>query len=784
MADYAPPDRPALDDWLGQAPPPEPPPKSMSSSLSDALSPYLGDRLTGAHGAERYQLWPERAVRGIAEAVHSGVTAPRDALTGNLQVNDPETGMPTREAVKRGGDLASILMGGGMPAAEKGAAGIFGGRLAQTADHAALQRATDMTAAGHAPEAIWKETGWFQGPDKKWRFEIPDNAAQVTPRPAGSWSETVQHPEFYKAYPEAANYSAKAEYGPAGGLYRPSSNTMAVSGPDQAELAASAVHEMQHSVQAREGFEQGAHPANIGLSDGQVRKIAKNVLPEFDSLPRAEQKSLADQVRYIIYKQHAGEVEARNVEARRTMSSEERLANPPWATQDTPIGNQIVKGGKAPSDVFAKAQPPEEHPDWINTRLVTSKKAEPTKDIQTVGLDAMKQSPEAYEHNIGLTKEYPNMPANMANASTDKAAEHFIEHNKNNLLWLHDQVPADIRNRSSMWYEGGRKIIDDWSKEYGLKDSHVAGALAALSPQKDWYQNVSLAKRVIETNLRKSDVTMTPQMEQQFLKRASLNKTEYQPLMGMIRGKSLNDIGKINLPDDEKAVLKALWTRLYDESHNSSAFPIVTPEGGFGANVKTGKGNDAGVGWGSLTEISKAIRSIEGNGSKETQSALMGNKHKVRNFYNNLLAPNSKRGDVTIDTHAVAAGQLRPLSGTSPEVAHNFSNSLERKHQPPGWRGSKGSAVNGVHGTYPLYAEAYRRAAKERGLLPRQMQSITWEAVRGLFPENMKGKKFSDTIGALWNDYRNGKVSLDETRRRVLSAAGGIRLPTWAGPAS
>jgi hypothetical protein len=34
----------------------------------------------------------------------------------------------------------------------------------------------------------------------------------------------------------------------------------------------------------------------------------------------------------------------------------------------------------------------------------------------------------------------------------------------------------------------------------------------------------------------------------------------------------------------------------------------------------------------------------------------MGERHKVRNFYNNIYDPNSPYGDVTIDTHAVAAG--------------------------------------------------------------------------------------------------------------------------------
>lgn len=677
MADYAPPDRPSLDQWLDNAPPPPPPPVSYA----DKLAPYLGDRLTGAHGTERYQLWPERAVRGIAEAVHSGVTAPRDALTGKLQVNDPETGMPTSEAVQRAGDLSSILMGGGMPAAEKNALGIGGGRIAYKAPG----------EAGASPERI---TG----------AAIKMNDGQVF----------------------------------------------------------TGVHHVEAMDNARKTLGKGWDIDNVAAGDegmGLFTTSSGRLVDRKEAGKIAEASSQAEPTEWL--RAH-------------DLKEPIKEAPPVPATTEPPA---------APATA--------EHPDWINTRLVTSKKAETTSTPQVVGLDAMKQSPpgkpgemSAYEHNVGLTKEYPNMPANMANASTDQAAEHFIEHNKNNLLWLHDQVPADIRGRSSMWYEGGRKIIDDWSKEYGLKDSHIAGALAALSPQKDWYQNVSLAKRVIETNLQKRDIPMTPQMEKTFTSRPSLNKPEYQPLMDTIRGKSLDDINKINLPNDEKAVLKALWTRLYDESHNSKAFPIVTPEGGFKGNVKTSKGEDAGVGWGSLTEVSKAIRSIEGDGSKETQSALMGNKHKVRNFYNNLLAPNSKRGDVTIDTHAVAAGQLRPLSGTSPEVAHNFSNSLDRKHQPPGWRGAKGSAVNGVHGTYPLYAEAYRRAAKERGILPRQMQSITWEAVRGLFPENMKNKKFSGMMDDIWNDYRNGKVSLHETRSRILKAAGGIRLPTWAGPAS
>ena len=41
----------------------------------------------------------------------------------------------------------------------------------------------------------------------------------------------------------------------------------------------------------------------------------------------------------------------------------------------------------------------------------------------------------------------------------------------------------------------------------------------------------------------------------------------------------------------------------------------------------------------------------------------MGAMHKVRNFYNNILLPDSPNGHVTIDTHAVAAGLIKSSLG-------------------------------------------------------------------------------------------------------------------------
>lgn len=51
----------------------------------------------------------------------------------------------------------------------------FSGEKAQFADAAALAKAQKMKAGGAAMKDIFRETGWYQGADGKWRFEIDDS---------------------------------------------------------------------------------------------------------------------------------------------------------------------------------------------------------------------------------------------------------------------------------------------------------------------------------------------------------------------------------------------------------------------------------------------------------------------------------------------------------------------------------------------------------------------------------------------------------------------------------
>ena len=427
-----------------------------------------------------------------------------------------------------------------------------------------------------------------------------------------------------------------------------------------------------------------------------------------------------------------------------------------------------------------------EHPQWIPTRLPKAKKSRKGNEI--VDLQSMKDTPkDLFNKNMELVKQYNNFPTRLGNLPNDEAAEHHINHMVDNLLALHDQVPEGIRKRSKLWYDGARKITDRWSDQYGVPDHSVAGVLAALSPQMDWFKNVSLGNRVLEIMKHHHDTPMGDDMLNRFTQMMTDKKgketamAKYKPLIDSMMGKSLSDIDGEGLPDKERLMKKAMWLRLHDETYGDRSHHIISPEGDLMEKVRKKDGSVAGTGWGSLKEIGKAVGAYEAAGKPENISELMGMKHKVRNFYNNILVPNSKRGDITADTHAVAAALYKPLSGNSLEVAHNLGT-----NPPKGFKAASDSAISGVSGTYPLVAEAYRRAAEKRGLLPREMQSITWEAVRSLFPDTLKrNAKTVKAINDVWDNHRKGLIDQAKARSLIndiaLGPKGQIPPPDWHG---
>jgi len=400
----------------------------------------------------------------------------------------------------------------------------------------------------------------------------------------------------------------------------------------------------------------------------------------------------------------------------------------------------------------------------ISTRVPTAKSA--TENFLTDNLiinrKSLEDAPKAFDINTEFVSRYPTVKTDATTAAG--RADAFTAEAVDNLIWLYNQAPPAVRNIGKNWYVGANRIAGELAEKYGISHESASAVLAALSPQKDWYQNVSLAERVIN-GYKKSAGKM---LDADSL--ATAREIYSDP-------KFANNIEAMaNMPFDElDDVQKAMYVRSLDQTHNDRGYQMINPNGdrvGQAFSDKTGKPNTTA--WGSNSEIAKAIRVIE-DPSIENISRQMGGAHKVRNFYNNISDPtyaidNPELGDVTIDTHAVAADQIMPLSGNSVPVGAAFGTT----------KGVASSAQTGARGTYGLHADAYRIAARELGIQPRELQSVTWETVRSLFPASFKTKGNVSEINGIWELYNNGKISKGLARELILDKAGGIPDPDWA----
>jgi hypothetical protein len=202
----------------------------------------------------------------------------------------------------------------------------FAGQKAKTANTDVLDKARQMADEGYWPQDVWEQTGWYRGTDGKWRFEISDDKATLGKLPEfgvdRTLGEVLIHPQLYEAYPELANMRVYTVKGLGSAYTHPDAagagEAIRLQGahPDlKYDIRSHLLHEVEHAIQRREAFAQGAEELKAG--------------PD-------------------VYHRTAGEVEARNVEQRRDMTPEERLANPPWRTEDVPAGQQLFQRGAEP----------------------------------------------------------------------------------------------------------------------------------------------------------------------------------------------------------------------------------------------------------------------------------------------------------------------------------------------------------------------------------------------------------------------------------------------------
>ena len=291
--------------------------------------------------------------------------------------------VPTPGGIAKGAALAAPMIGG-----------MFVGKGAKTWDALQASKAKMLADMGTDARTIWQQTGTWKGPDGKWRQEISDKPAFYDPealtelksmdsfnylkdtQPLGG---VVEHKELYKAYPDIGDIPVhfmptENLKGAAGSYSRKNDKlTLADIPSDQKQIT---LHETQHAIQQREGFAGGGSPSQMvtTLEDiaGEKRKKAqemfrlssandpldplKLVKPgarkkglELEKEARAiEQKALdayrSEQAKFDLYQRLAGEAEARAVEARMNMTSEQRRAMFPEESYDVPINELIIRG--------------------------------------------------------------------------------------------------------------------------------------------------------------------------------------------------------------------------------------------------------------------------------------------------------------------------------------------------------------------------------------------------------------------------------------------------------
>lgn len=294
----------------------------------------------------------------------------------------------------------------------------FAGAAAQTAERQLLASAKVAIEAGADAEQVRQETGWFQGSDSKWRFELDDNQLKARE----SWNlwgqnktsttfrahDLIDHWPLFDAYPQLRYLKVTVEPGlaPDTAVFFPLDSSISLGAePEEGLLTLSMqqlsalAHELQHGIQEIERFSHGGSASDEALPTSRVvlktlnetyrerkqaleqsaeyaehiaqvlsaippgermrqgargeydhgQKVANesayNLFIEpleeerlsiFDRLVKLEGPMQGADSRMLSYRLLAGEVEARNVQARLHFSAAERMARSPQDTQDAP----------------------------------------------------------------------------------------------------------------------------------------------------------------------------------------------------------------------------------------------------------------------------------------------------------------------------------------------------------------------------------------------------------------------------------------------------------------
>ncbi len=190
----------------------------------------------------------------------------------------------------------------------------------------------------HNMERIRQQTGWHtlpapEGTKPQWAMEITDHRARIDPKVQdGNLSKQLNHPELYDHYPELAFTPRSANYdlGNTRGRLRPDDsmefNPMHPGMQTERDQRGNALHEIQHWIQNREGWQRGGNPntpAVQSAANSQLEDLFNSGHLSFDTPPK-ELMNIQQKMANNAYYNLAGEAHARVPTNRMDMTPQQR----------------------------------------------------------------------------------------------------------------------------------------------------------------------------------------------------------------------------------------------------------------------------------------------------------------------------------------------------------------------------------------------------------------------------------------------------------------------------
>lgn len=300
--------------------------ESMTAEEYDAMYESYRDAYASIYDFENMSV--DEIERLLTEEIAADAYAGLNWFSGDAPVQKAVRAETERNAPARRTEAQQKTTG---PPGRATAAGIG----AKTADSAALRRAEALEKSGMDNETIRQETGWYRGMDGQWRFEIDDSGAAFSRSGEAQYSadnadyarytqlmnrmitgelteaehaellgldkkngstkkelarridegnatlrDIMQHNALFEAYPEIAETKVKFADMPSGtaGSYNRETNTITLDTKlkyDANDALDALMHEVQHRVQAAEGFASGTNPGYWNRGENYDRAAEK-----------------------------------------------------------------------------------------------------------------------------------------------------------------------------------------------------------------------------------------------------------------------------------------------------------------------------------------------------------------------------------------------------------------------------------------------------------------------------------------------------------------------------